>query len=1041
MSPVTRVVLIALGGGLALLFVVVIRKVSRGIAPGVMAGWSKIRADNRVTLGKPAYAALLKTAQLYEAAAWVLPEPSGTDDWTRSYAGWAIHYYEKALAACDPEDRPPVDRAAAEAGLGRVKLFTAQLGQAPVANLWESIEFSRRALETYTSKSHPEAWSSAQVTLAAAFCERSKRSHHDTEQAVELCRKVIKGLDCGPTSAHAAFCAQAHYTKAKAHFKQYELELAEKHFNDALELLKSAGDHRHRARALCGLGWVYLGMAHSDKKSFDDAYADINVSGVTLISRANVPMAMDIDSDQKERSLCQSRYPEKMPQLLRFQEARKTLLERLEEAKQCFESASGLLSVADAPRELGDAHAGLADVVEFRLELAPKFTGWISRSTQGPLAALRRRQAEVGAPPRQLRQARLKLGDFYFHRQEWEKALKVYARAMEADKALFRLSLTGQGRRAFAGQGEPAYRRAAFCQIKINQAEEALSTLEAGKTRVLSERLNRDRPEWLLVKDSEDQQQYKAAVSAHVSALQRLEAALGAGPLQQDDMLTETVERAKEELEKIESKLRSKYPGFLPGLGAKDLSQLATDKTAIVVPVLTEMGGAVILVTAQDGVKAVQLPDFDLPTAETLVWKLEDEQAKRWLDARDDGGWSGVLAEIAASDGDSVADKLGWVPAYRLHDAVVATLSDSRHHEDAREVTLRWWQEVIQRVLEELYEWFWLPVLAKLPAQVNRLVIVPQGVLHLIPIGAALERQREEVILDRYAVSYTPSLNVLQESRQLAQATATVSPILLAAEGSQGPRPLPYIGLEVDAIARIWKERVRTEPRLLKGSVAEETFLEDATYANYIHYSGHAKHDRTEPLESGLLVQSGDALTVKEIQERGVLRMSRLVVLSACETGLVDTATAPEEYVGLPAAFMMAGAPCVISSLWPVNDIATALLMGEFYRNLIEKRMSTPLALAQAQHWLRKEIDRPFVIEHIDSLLADLEMQRAQVSSWGEIGKSIAQQMWDLKSVRSDLLREEERKPGGRFFDHPFYWAAFIVSGAQVTMTKVMEMN
>ncbi len=88
---------------------------------------------------------------------------------------------------------------------------------------------------------------------------------------------------------------------------------------------------------------------------------------------------------------------------------------------------------------------------------------------------------------------------------------------------------------------------------------------------------------------------------------------MGAGLLQQDDKLTEAVEKAKERLEQIESGLRSKYDGFLAGLGTEDLSQLATyDRMAIIVHVLTEVGGAVILVTAQGGVRAIQLPDFDL---------------------------------------------------------------------------------------------------------------------------------------------------------------------------------------------------------------------------------------------------------------------------------------------------------------------------------------------------------------------------------------------------------------------------------------------
>jgi CHAT domain-containing protein/tetratricopeptide (TPR) repeat protein len=913
MSPIVKTVLIALGGGLALLLTVVVRGVWRGIAPGLKAGWSKIRADNRVTLGKPAYDALVKTARLYEAAAWVLPEPSGSDDWTRSYAGWAVHYYGKALAACDAEGRPATDRAAAEAGRGRVELLMAQLGQAPVANLWESIRFSRRALDTYTPGSAPEAWGRAQVTLAAALCERDRRAHHDAERAIALCEEVIERLDCRLSRARATLCAQAHCTQAEAHFKRHELELAEKQYRDALALLKPTADRRERARAWCGLGWVILEMA-------------------------------------------------------------RTAAERLAEAEQCFQSAAGLLSVVDAPRELSDAHAGLADVAEYRLQLASEPGGGSVRPTQRALLALGRQKAGVGATARQLRRAELKRGDLYFRRREWERALRAYARAMGADKALFRLSLTGQGRRAFAGQGEPAYRRAAFCQVEMGQAAEALLTLELGKARVLSERLNRERPGWESVQDGEDRQQYRAAVMAHARALERLEAALGAGLTPQEDELTRAVEEAQGELQRVEHRLRNKYPGFLAEVSAGDLARLAADKRmAIVVPVLTGMGGTVLLITVLGGVQAVRLDDFDLPAADALVWKLEDEQAGRWLAAgdarsRDPGGWAGALSEIAARDGDGgLADKLGWMPAYRLHYTVATTARDA----DAYEITRQWWGAVMRRTMEELYARLWRPILDVLPDTVDRLVVVPQGVLHLVPAGAALAGEGGQAIVDRYAVSYAPSLGVLQKCRQAAVGGPATAPALLAAVGSQAGGPLPYVRFEVDAIAHTWRKWVGTEPQLFVDGATEEAFLQSAAEATYIHYAGHARHDWGDPLQSGLCIESGNALTMDEIQGQGNLSKARLVVLSACETGLVDVESAAEEYVGLPAAFLVAGVPCVVSTLWPVSDQATTALMQAFYGNHLRHGMPFAEALCAAQRSVKQAI-----------------------------------------------------------YAHPYYWAAFVVSGA-----------
>ena len=58
-----------------------------------------------------------------------------------------------------------------------------------------------------------------------------------------------------------------------------------------------------------------------------------------------------------------------------------------------------------------------------------------------------------------------------------------------------------------------------------------------------------------------------------------------------------------------------------------------------------------------------------------------------------------------------------------------------------------------------------------------------------------------------------------------------------------------------------------------------------------------------------------------------------LIVLSACQTGLGHL-TNGDELVGLSRAFIYAGTPSVISSLWMVEDESTAYLMEEFYKNL-----------------------------------------------------------------------------------------------------------
>ena len=53
--------------------------------------------------------------------------------------------------------------------------------------------------------------------------------------------------------------------------------------------------------------------------------------------------------------------------------------------------------------------------------------------------------------------------------------------------------------------------------------------------------------------------------------------------------------------------------------------------------------------------------------------------------------------------------------------------------------------------------------------------------------------------------------------------------------------------------------------------------------------------------------------------------------------------------MGLTRAFLRAGVPRVLSSLWQVDDAATAGLMRRFYRGLLAEGLPPPAALRQGQ--------------------------------------------------------------------------------------------
>jgi CHAT domain-containing protein len=163
-----------------------------------------------------------------------------------------------------------------------------------------------------------------------------------------------------------------------------------------------------------------------------------------------------------------------------------------------------------------------------------------------------------------------------------------------------------------------------------------------------------------------------------------------------------------------------------------------------------------------------------------------------------------------------------------------------------------------------------------------------------------------------------------------------------------------------------------------------------------------------DPLEQALKNKSAidGRLSVREIQ-RGWELNAELVTLSACETALGRDAGG-EGFVGFTQALLISGARSVCLSLWQVDDRATSLLMTRFYQNWLGKRegldkpLSKAAALREAKQWLRR-------------------LTTSQVENeLGRIARGGVEMRSRPKSGRPALAQP---------FEHPYYWAGFILEG------------
>jgi CHAT domain-containing protein len=106
--------------------------------------------------------------------------------------------------------------------------------------------------------------------------------------------------------------------------------------------------------------------------------------------------------------------------------------------------------------------------------------------------------------------------------------------------------------------------------------------------------------------------------------------------------------------------------------------------------------------------------------------------------------------------------------------------------------------------------------------------------------------------------------------------------------------------------------------------------------------SGLVLAGANRPETAGRGILTGEALLGTDLSKL------ELVVLSACETGLGDVAGGEGVY-GFTRAFHITGCKNVVTSLWKVDDAATAALMTLFYRGLWENKLPPVEALRWAQ--------------------------------------------------------------------------------------------
>jgi CHAT domain-containing protein/tetratricopeptide (TPR) repeat protein len=366
-------------------------------------------------------------------------------------------------------------------------------------------------------------------------------------------------------------------------------------------------------------------------------------------------------------------------------------------------------------------------------------------------------------------------------------------------------------------------------------------------------------------------------------------------------------------------------------------------------------------------------------------------------------------------------------------------------------------------------------------ARAERLVIIPSGPLHNVPVDVLAEIAEVPEVTDPQVV-YAPSASIFAMLRERGQVNGPYDPTIvgdpdlrLAPDKSEPGqqrhteddplgavlqdtdrwklKQLPHAGLEARRIAELFALRAGSEVKPLLGPDATVPAVHGhARGKRFLHLATHGQlAGPSDPMGSAIVLSKSKEANEPErfdpapttydklrldtlLGWTGHLDGCELVTLSACQTS--QGVRTGDSTMALPIGFFHAGARCVLASQWKVADDATGWLMERMYEGLLglhdEERvvggrryppgqqMPLPDALKEARTWLRNMTlgERNRRVKRAGMLNPAAHRAPAQTPATAAEPKT--------GSAEDPFDGPAESRP---FHDTPYYWAAFVIVG------------
>jgi len=941
--------------------------------------------------------------QAYEKALQVYTRTDSPNEWATMQCNLAVIYVERirgtraenlelAIQACEKALQVytkadfSIEWAGTQHGLANVYFNRIRGDRAE--NLELAIQAYNQALQFRTRTDFPDKWAGTQHNLANALRHRIRGDRAENlELAIQALNQVLQIYTRADFPSEWAMTQNDlanTYSKRIRGNRAENLELAVQACEQALQVYTQVALPNGWARTQHTLAITYWGRIRGDQAENLELAIQACEQALQVHTRTDFP----VDWAATQNNLANI-YSNRICG---------DRAENLELAIQACEQALQVYTRTDFPVQWAGTHHNLA------IAYSDRIRGDCAENLEWAIASCHK-ALEIHHPkafPLDCLKTSYTLGNLHFREGNWTAAVDAYTLALQGLDQARQWAATDDRRQELQDEAASVYTNLIQSYVQLECYGKAIETVERSRSQRL----------------------------VHLMASQDYYAQAGISPELQtllsdyDSLQTQINQLQRQQATLAQTRGRAALSAL-----SEEIHTLETQKQTLRQQI-----------SRLDPVSAgiIQVSPIDLATLQTLIPRPECALLSFYITSTDTHIFilkqTHITCHTCPNQGNALRD---WLFETWLKPYAEINFADT---DDERIQRRQAWITQMPDILHDLVDRLNLPELIETHLQdIDDLILVPHLLLHQIPF-AALPLE-SGYLSDRFTLRQVPSTQILKfcHDRPPLQPTAygTVE---------DATDDLPCSSFEGDQIAHL--HNIPTTQRL-RGS-------QQATVSNYLKLlpqvqtllSSHHAHSRLDnPLESSLQLGDG-SITLGNLISPAI-RLPNLadIFLSCCETGLSHNLGRSDEPLSLASGFLYAGARNVVSTLWAVDDLATAIFSIRYHHH--RQNQNRVMALKHAQNDLRSLTGTDLKQHYAGSIDASLEERYEQVYAQVKTSNAArdacertsknypeleaAYKFWRTLQKRIDQAQQQLKQlcRAERPFEHPVYWSGFVCQGLE----------